>query len=288
MSATGLREITIADADLGLTFPAVVQYPAAHAGPDTQMGPYTFASTRDAAPAEGRFPLVIISHGGGGSHLLYRTIATHLAANGFVVVAPEHAGNNRRENTLQHSNENVVRRVNHLSLTIDALLTDPLLGAHVDAAAVAAIGHSIGGTAVLAMAGGVPWSRDRLPIAVKHDTRLCAAVLLAPATEWYQAPDSLSGVQIPLLIYAGRLDTMTPVWQAELVVRAMEASKPATLVLVEGAGHYAFLSPFPAAMQTPAFVPAQDPPGFDREQFHRRMAPEIAEFLRAHLNDSRA
>jgi hypothetical protein len=68
----------------------------------------------------------------------------------------------------------------------------------------------------------------------------------------------------------------------------MEASKPATLVVVEGAGHYAFLSPFPAAMQTPAFVPAQDPPGFDREQFHRMMAPEIAEFLRARLNDTGA
>lgn len=288
MSATGLREITIADADLGLTFPAVVQYPAAHAGPDTQIGPYTFASTRDAAPAEGRFPLVIISHGGGGSHLLYRTIATHLAANGFVVVAPEHAGNNRRENTLQHSPENVVRRVNHLSLTIDAVLTDPLLGAHVDAAAVAAIGHSIGGTAVLAMAGGVPWSRERVPLDVVPDERVRAVVLLAPATEWYQAPDSLSGVCLPLLVYAGSLDTMTPVWQAELVANGVDQSKPATVVIVEGAGHYAFLSPFPTQMNTPTFPPAQDPPGFNREQFHARLAPEIGDFLRAHLTDTHA
>jgi len=288
MSATGVREIVVADEALGLTFPAVVQYPAAHAGPDTQMGPYTFASTRDATPADGCCPLVIISHGGGGSHLLYRTIATHLAAKGFVVVAPEHAGNNRRENTLQHTNENVVRRVKHLSLTIDAVLTDPLLGAHVDAAAVAAIGHSIGGTAVLALAGGVPWSRERLPIAVEHDSRVRAAVLLAPATEWYQAPDSLSGVQIPLLVYAGSLDTITPVWQAELVASGVDQSKPVTVVVVAGAGHYSFLSPFPAQMNTPTFVPAQDPPGFNREQFHARLAPEVGDFLRAHLTDTPA
>lgn len=283
MSATGLREITIADAELGLTFPAVVQYPAAHAGADTQIGPYTFTSTRDAAVADGRFPLVVISHGGGGSHLLYRTIATHLAANGFVVVAPEHAGNNRRENTLQHTNENVVRRVKHLSLTIDAMLADPLLGSQIDAAAIAALGHSIGGTAVLALAGGVPWSRERAPLDVVSDGRVRAAVLLAPATEWYQAPDSLSGVRLPLLVYAGSHDTMTPVWQAELVANGVDPSKPAAVVVVEGAGHYSFLSPFPASMHTPAFVPAQDPPGFDRAQFHARLAPEIGEFLRASL-----
>jgi predicted dienelactone hydrolase len=136
MSASGLRE-----------------------GPDTQIAPHTFASSRDATVAVRRFPLVIISRGGGGVPPLYRTIATHLAANGFVVVAPEHAGNNQRENTLRNTHDTVVRRVRHRSLTIDAVLADPPLGSHIDAGNTAALGHSIGGTAALALAGGVSVSQ---------------------------------------------------------------------------------------------------------------------------------
>ena len=44
--------------------------------------------------------MILISYGGGGDHLLYRTINGFLAQNGFVVVAPEHPGNNRNSNPL--------------------------------------------------------------------------------------------------------------------------------------------------------------------------------------------
>ncbi|MNO52180.1 hypothetical protein D3C76_425950 [compost metagenome] len=51
---------------------------------------------------------------------------------------------------------------------------------------------------------------------------------------------------------------------------------------VKNAGHFSFLSPFPQSMQTPSFLPAQDPPGFDREQFHERLTFEIIHFLSNH------
>ncbi|KUO74322.1 MAG: hypothetical protein APF81_02830 [Desulfosporosinus sp. BRH_c37] len=64
----------------------------------------------------------MISHGNGGSHLLYRTISTHLANNGFIVAMVEHYGNNRNNNELENTEENLILRPKHLSLTIDKLL----------------------------------------------------------------------------------------------------------------------------------------------------------------------
>lgn len=69
-----------------------MQYPTAGPSAGTTIGPYFFDAASDAAPAVGRVLLCVISHGGGGSHLLYRSIGTPLAASGYVVVSPEHPG----------------------------------------------------------------------------------------------------------------------------------------------------------------------------------------------------
>ena len=50
--------------------------------------------------------------------------------------------------------------------------------------------------------------------------------------------------------------------------------------MVPNAGHFSFLAPFPPAMVRPGFLPAEDPPGFDRARFHAELGPEIERFLR--------
>ena len=42
----------------------------------------------DAKPADGYFPLIILSHGGGGSHAQWTSFAEFLASNGYIVAAP--------------------------------------------------------------------------------------------------------------------------------------------------------------------------------------------------------
>jgi len=51
------------------------------------------------------------------------------------------------------------------------------------------------------------------------------------------------------------------------------------MLTVTGAGHFSFLSPFPESMRSGDFAPAQDPIGFDREQFHREIPDLILKFL---------
>src|SRR4051794_37413496 len=82
------------------TFPVLVLYPTGAPERPEAFGPYPFEVALDAPVDPGVHPLVVVSHGTGGSHLLYRSLATCLAREGFVVALPEHPLNNRDDNEL--------------------------------------------------------------------------------------------------------------------------------------------------------------------------------------------
>ncbi|MBN4046869.1 alpha/beta fold hydrolase [bacterium AH-315-P07] len=48
---------------------------------------------RDAPVADGKFPLIIFSHGNGGFRMQNVFWCEHLASHGYIVVAPDHTGN---------------------------------------------------------------------------------------------------------------------------------------------------------------------------------------------------
>ena len=189
----------------------------------------------------------------------------------------EHAGNNRNNNQLEGTLENLVNRPRHVRLTMDAVVSDAQLGACVQPDNVAIIGHSIGGYTALAVAGGTPWSETRQKVDVAADPRVRALVLLAPATGWYLPEDSLSHVNVPILMLVAEHDPYTPRWNAELVLDGVPDRSQVTYRVVENAGHFSFLSPFPAQMRKASFLPSTDPEGFDREEFHQRLSAELLE-----------
>jgi predicted dienelactone hydrolase len=278
----GSRQMQIQDEAQGLSFPALVLYPTDAPSRPTAFGPYSIDVSPDAALTEGpeaRFPLVVISHGNGGSHLLYRTIAVHLARNGYIVALPEHPGNNRNDNRLEGTHENLENRPRHVRLTLDAVLSDAGFAAGTRPDEVALIGHSIGAYTALAVAGGRPWSETRQKVEVVADPRVRALVLLAPATGWYLAPESLLDVDVPILLLLAEHDPFTPRWNADVVLAGVADRAKVTCRMIENAGHFSFLSPFPPAMKNAAFRPSVDPEGFDREEFHRRLPGEVLEFL---------
>src|SRR5690242_1644491 len=94
--------------------PVLVMYPSHAAEQPESLGPYTLELSRDAEIAGQDLPLVVISHGSGGSRLSHRTLARHLARNGFVVAIPEHPRNNRNNNELANTAAILANRPRHI------------------------------------------------------------------------------------------------------------------------------------------------------------------------------
>jgi predicted dienelactone hydrolase len=260
---------------------ALLHYPCAQPSRLTPFGPYELDVSVDAPIAPGTFPLAVISHGSGGSPLLYRTLSLLLARNGFIVALPRHPGNSLGDNDLADSIQIFSERPRQLIALLDAVLGDTEVGTAIATGPVAAIGHSLGGYTVLSVAGGQPWSRSRQPIPVAHDSRLGALVLLAPACGPFLAPRSLAAVSAPILALTAEHDALTPDAQIRAALAGVADPSRVTIHTVPNAGHFSFLSPFPQAMHSPQFAPALDPSGFDRERFHQWFPGLILEWLRA-------
>ena len=278
--------VELADEELGLRFPMAVLYPTTTPGKAEAVGPYQLNVARDAPVAGGPFPLVLISHGKGGSLWVYRTLAHYLACRGFVVGLPEHPFNNRNNNSWEGTISNLTARPCHLHLATNGLFGHQKLAASLQPDTVAVIGHSMGGYTGLALAGGLPtsfsWeSSDGQPHAVLTtvDGRVRALVLLAPATPWFMAEGALRGVRAPILLLEAEKDEHTTHEHAQIVLNGVPDQHKIEHRVIENAGHFSFLSPFPEAMTGPAFQPSQDPPGFDRVRFHEELNAEIVAFL---------
>ncbi|GAB1694224.1 hypothetical protein KRM28CT15_60270 [Krasilnikovia sp. M28-CT-15] len=147
---------------------------------------------RRAAPAPGRFPLVLFSHGLSGTPERYAPAAATWAAAGFVVAVPAFphtcagAPRFRKADIVQQPNDAwyVLRQVRRLDHRPD----DPLYG-RIDGDRVAAVGHSAGGytTTGLFTAGHPRWLRSGVVIA---GWRAAGAFAGWPATMLFLQGDS--------------------------------------------------------------------------------------------------
>jgi predicted dienelactone hydrolase len=281
----GSRMLTVVDEAKELSFPTWVLYPTDVPSQSVAFGLLRAQVSPEAPVSEGKFPVVVISHGSGGSHMAYRTMAVYLASHGYIVVCPEHPHNNRNNNDWQDTHDNLVCRPRHISLVLDSIANDSELGIHARVETAAVIGHSMGGYTALAVAGGKPWSRYGRSVDVEADKRVKSLVLLAPATPWYGLPDSLLAVTVPILMLIAEHDKYSPLWHAQLVLDHVPDKTNVQHRIVKGAGHFSFLSPFPAELKVPGFVPATDPEGFDRANFQEQLGPEILAFFEKTLRD---
>ena len=270
------------------TVPAFVLYPTAAEEREVLLGRYPASLAPDAPVHRGPHPIVLVSHGTGSSPFLHRTLAAHLARRGFVVALVEHPRNNRDCDDLAGTDTVLRNRPLHLGAVLGHVLADGDLGPGASGVGVGVVGHSLGGCTALALAGGRPTAfghetPDGAPAAVPvaEDDRIRALVLLAPATPWFMAPGSLAGVRPPVLVFTGSRDEHTPAWHGRLVEAGVAG--PVDHRVVDGAGHFSFLSPFPPHLVSPALPPSQDPPGFDRPAFFETFPKEVRRFLDRHL-----
>ena len=132
--------------------------------------PHAFASMGMAAPGAplapgpAKFPLILLSHGTGGSAAMMAWLGTELARQGYIAIAVNHPGNNALGGyTVQGFTLGWERAVD-LSRVLDGILADPEFGPRIDPRRVGAAGFSLGGYTMIRLAGGTaePLNVDRL------------------------------------------------------------------------------------------------------------------------------
>jgi predicted dienelactone hydrolase len=297
--------------------PAIVWYPTATSATPQAMGPFRFAAALGAPPSDGRFPMVVVSHGTGGSELGHAWLAEGLAREGFVVVSLRHPGDNWEDRSAVRRPDYFSRRPAQASRVVDAILADPAWAARIDTTRIAVVGHSAGGHVALALAGGEP-SVERVlahcssggaglredaamcglggrtgadaapappapmppPPARTRDARIRAAVAIAPLAIAF-TPESLAKVEVPVMVeVAVRDEVLTPRFHGDAACAAIPGVR---CMRTAAAGHYAAFQAGTGPLPSPAGDPSVDPAGFDRVAWQAEALPRIVGFLKGAL-----
>jgi len=114
------------------------------------------SSAADAPVAAGRWPVLLLSHGNGGTARMMGWFGTALARAGYVVVAVDHPGNNGMDAMTAAGSILMWNRADDLAVAWTAVQAHSRLAAHVDATRLGLVGYSAGGYTALVAAGARP------------------------------------------------------------------------------------------------------------------------------------
>src|ERR1700736_5269075 len=203
--AAGFQQVTVPHPQ-GPPIGAGIWYPSAAPASPQRLGLFQQTVATGGAVAGRGLPLVVISHGTGGSFEGHYDAALALAEAGFVVAAVTHTGDNYRD---QSQFGPLQSRPRHIKALIDFMLAAWPQHDVLEPSRIGMFGFSAGGFTALVGIGGVPnmskvgpfcaahpddWGcRMRKERDVKisaspsgasywvHDPRIAAAVIAAPA-----------------------------------------------------------------------------------------------------------
>jgi dienelactone hydrolase len=201
-------------------------------------------------------PLVVFSHGIGGSRFGYQYLGRHWAAHGWASLHLQHVGSDRSlwgGNPLTTvmrlreaaSDGEAIARAHDLRFALDTVLADEKLAPRLDGRRVVAAGHSYGANTAMLAAGARVVRRGRVvPLA---DARVRAALLLS-APPFYgedRFEPIVGGIALPSLhVTATADDIRIPGYESGVDDRIalFEAigGRPKTLAVFEGGSHSIF------------------------------------------------
>jgi predicted dienelactone hydrolase len=273
--------------------------------------------TDDAPPVAGPFPLIVLSHGTGGSAQMMAWLARALASRGYIVAAVNHPGNNALE---EYTAEGFLiwwERARDLTTVIDMLIRDRQFGRVIDPSRIGAAGFSLGGYTVIEIAGGrtdparfqrfcrsrnadgcvdppefpdlfARWAEleatsQAFRNAVSQsgrsyrDPRVRAVFAIAPALGPAFIPESLRRITTPVAIVAGSDDRIVPVGSNAQLLAKL--TPRASFTLLPGVGHYTFLATCTEHGRRARPQLCADGSGVDREEIHQLTADHAARFF---------
>lgn len=314
-----VRQVGVPADESGRPLSAMVWYPSEVAAEAAKVGEnavfYGISAVRNAAPKTGTHPLVVLSHGYGGSWRNLNWLAGELVAKGYVVAAPSHPGTTSMDRRIEEAGR-LWERPRDVSRVIDALSEDASVAGDIDENRIAVIGHSLGGWTAMVLAGArfdperrkadceinktiaacTFWSRLQVSeeaygrqrlASIEPDERIGAVVSLDLGLARGFTPASLSAVSVPTLVLAAGTDTadiparLESGYLAEFLPKAT-----ARYVEIPDATHFSFMQlckPGAEALieeEAPgeSFV-CKDGGTRDRAVIHRQVADEVIDFL---------
>lgn len=275
-TSIGFHASTLPDRHNSRPLELVVWYPSA-----TTATPQLIADTpvfngelavRDAPPAAGSYPLVVLSHGFRGNWGNQSWLASALAHQGYIVAAVNHPGTSTRDRDPEASAQLWQRPID-LQRAIDAVLARPEQSGRVANGQIAVVGHSLGGWTALEMVGArfdarrfaqdcvvhpqlsscsvyqqinpdsAPASKARLGGDLR-DHRVTAIVTLDLGLSRGLTDQSLASLPVPALVIAAGApsqDLPAQLESADLARRLPPLTS--RYVEISDASHFSFLSP---------------------------------------------
>ncbi len=268
-----------------------------------------------AGVAEGRHPLVVLSHGSGGNMDSLSWFSSALANKGAIVLAVNHPGSTSGDSSPRRSIR-FWERAADASAALDTLLADPQLSRFVDTDRIYASGFSMGGLTALQLAG-VRVSKaqyveycermgERAPDCIffakggvdltalpeeafqrsLRDERISGGMVIDPGLSWAFTQESVAGTDLPLQIFnlGGPEDRWLAVDMGPRGNDVAAQFPQADYVEVAPANHFTFLAickPAGAAiLRDEEDDPVcDDPQDADREAVHDQIIASMAEFL---------
>jgi predicted dienelactone hydrolase len=235
----------------------------------------------DAAFADNKArPVILLSHGFGGTARIMGWFGTALARQGYIVIAVDHPGNNGRDKMTVAGAIMPWTRAQDLAAALERVKQEPTIAPHMDLNRVGVAGFSAGGFTALISAGAKVDMNRFLAFCRKHpDDGVCApqkefavtideaqaalasphlaaeaahagddhtipavkaAFAMAPAIVQALPPEGLLRMKVPVAIVLGGDDPVAPPETNGLF--AAKAIPHAQLKVLPGVGHYDFLA----------------------------------------------
>jgi predicted dienelactone hydrolase len=295
--AAGIQMIDIPADDAGPALHGAIWSPCAE--PPAQPG----QAVRDCPISGENLPLVVISHGRGGTFNGHQDTAETLADAGFVVAAINHPGDTATDMSHFFDLSVYIERPTDIKRLIDFMLDASSATAKIDPQRLGLFGFSRGGYTGLVVIGANPdWAHvtslcegDNRHICdqirnkeypdhpLTHDPRIKAAVLADPLSVPFTA-ESFAAVKTPVRLWASErggdgVEPGTVTW----VDKNLPAPHEYHVVL--NSTHFAFLTPCPPELAAKRPEHCTDPPGFDRVAFHKEFDAAVLAFFRSNLRE---
>jgi predicted dienelactone hydrolase len=299
--AAGLGLIQVpADAN-GPAIQALVWSPCATPPAEVRFGSFAVPGIRDCPVAGEKLPLIVVSHGHGGTYLGHHDTAETLADAGFIAIALNHPGDTASDMSRAADLSVLIERPTDIKRLIDFMLGPSPFAAKIDPGRIGFFGFSRGGYTGLAVAGAnpdflhahAPCPDPKAPICAQihrgdvprqeliHDSRVKAFVIADPLN-LFPNKDSLREVNAPVQLWSSGHggDGVLP---EDVAALANDLPAKPEFHLVTNSAHFAFLSPCPADFAKSLPDLCTGAPGFDRVAFHKEFDAEVLDFFRKHL-----